>query len=85
MPKIPTITETIYALADMVLQFAFRNVREFEVCLFTGGNDTLSHAFAVLEAHGCPTVARGWIRMNDLLRFMSEKFEIMKEEDKQCG
>ena len=64
------LCESLYALADMVLQFAYTTTYYGKDALCDGGLSALENAFLVLSQAGCKMNANGTIQVKNLLHFM---------------
>ena len=64
------LAESLYALADMVNQFAFETTYYSKDTLCDGGLSALENAFLVLEQAGCNVNSNGTIQRKNLHRFM---------------
>lgn len=71
------LCKTMYALADMVNQFAYSATYYGKDAVCDGGLSALESAFWVLEQGGCKINANGTIQRKNLLHFM----EVME----RCG
>lgn len=60
----------LYALADMVNQFAYTTTYYGKDALCDGGLSALENAFWVLEQAGCKMNANGTIQVKNLFHFM---------------
>lgn len=60
----------LYALADMVNQFAYTSTFRNEKCLCDGGLSALENAFYELKKAGCKVNSNGTIQQKELFRFM---------------
>ena len=67
------LCKPLYALADMVNQFAYTTTYYGKDALCDGGLSALENAFWVLEQAGCKRNANGTIQRKNLWRFMEEK------------
>ena len=67
------LCKSLYALADMVNQFAYTTTYYGKDALCDGGLSALENAFWVLEQAGCKMNANGTIQRKNLWRFMEEK------------
>ena len=65
------LCETLYALADMVNQFAYSTTFYGKDAVCDGGLSALENAFSVLEKAGCKTNSNGTIQRKNLHHFMS--------------
>ncbi len=72
--------DALYAVADLVLQFAYRSKYYNAEALDDGGLSALENAFYVLETNGCKVNRNGTIQLSNLLRFMDE---LEKDENAQ--
>lgn len=63
-------SEALYALADMVNQFAYRAKYYGKEALQDGGLSALENAFWVLEKAGCKMNKNGTIQVENLFEFM---------------
>lgn len=72
--------DTLYAVADLVLQFAYRSKHYNAEALDDGGLSALENAFYVLETNGCKVNRNGTIQLSNLLKFMDE---LEKDENAQ--
>lgn len=63
-------SEALYAVADMVNQFAYRAKYYGQEALQDGGLSALENAFWVLENAGCKMNKNGTIQRKNLLDFM---------------
>ena len=66
-------SEALYALADMVNQFAYTTTYYGKDALCDAGLSALENAFWVLGQAGCKMNANGTIQRKNLWRFMEEK------------
>ena len=64
--------EALCALADMVLQFAYRTKFRNAEALANGGLSALEFAFGVLEGNGCKINSNGTIQVKNILAFMDK-------------
>lgn len=64
------LCESLYALADMVNQFAYSTTYYGKDAVCDGGLSALENAFWVLEKAGCKMNANGTIQRANLLHFM---------------
>lgn len=64
------LCETLYALADMVNQFAYSTTYYGKDAVCDGGLSALENAFSVLEDAGCKVNANGTIQRKNLFHFM---------------
>lgn len=64
------LCESLYALADMVNQFAYSTKYYGKDAVCDGGLSALENAFWVLEQAGCKTNANGTIQRKNLFHFM---------------
>ena len=64
------LLETLYALADMVDQFAYGTKYYGKEAVCDGGLSALEGAFWALEKAGCKINANGTIQRENLHRFM---------------
>ena len=64
------LCETLYALADMVNQFAYSTKYYGKDAVCDGGLSALENAFCVLEEAGCKVNANGTIQRKNLYHFM---------------
>ena len=64
------LCESLYALADMVNQFAYSTKYYCKDAVCDGGLSALEHAFWVLEQAGCEVNANGTIQRKNLFHFM---------------
>ena len=64
------LCETLYALADMVNQFAYSTTYYGKDAVCDGGLSALEKAFWVLEQAGCKMNANGTIQRKNLFQFM---------------
>ena len=71
------LCETMYALADMVNQFAYSTTYYGKDAVCDGGLSALENAFWVLQQGGCKVNANGTIQRKNLWHFM----EVME----RCG
>lgn len=71
----------LYALADMVHQFAYETTFRKQDAVCDAGLSALEHAFGVLEDAGCKMNSNGTIQRKNLWEFM-DKMEA--ERDKLC-
>lgn len=71
----------VYALADMVNQFAYTTKFRRKEALCDGGLSALENAFDALCNVGCPTNSNGTITLKDLHSFM----ETAEETKQQWG
>lgn len=71
------LSKTLYALADMVNQFAYSTTYYGKDAVCDGGLSALEIAFDVLESAGCKMNANGTIQRANLFHFM-EVVERMK-------
>lgn len=71
------LCEALYALADMVNQFAYSTKYYGKDAVCDGGLSALENAFWVLEQAGCKVNANGTIQRKNLHHFM-EVTERMK-------
>ena len=62
--------ESLYALADMVNQFAYSTKYYGKDAVCDGGLSALENAFLVLEQAGCKMNVNGTIQRKNLYRFM---------------
>lgn len=62
--------ESLYALADMVNQFAYSTKYYGKDAVCDGGLSALENAFLVLEQAGCKMNANGTIQRKNLHHFM---------------
>lgn len=62
----------VYALLDMVIQFACRGTYKGGECLWGGGLSALERAFSELEDCGIALNRRGGIQLKEALRFDAE-------------
>lgn len=62
--------ESLYALADMVNQFAYKTTYYGKDAVCDGGLSALENAFWVLEQAGCKINSNGTIQRKNLHRFM---------------
>ena len=62
--------ESLYALADMVNQFAYSTKYYGKNAVCDGGLSALENAFFVLEQAGCKMNANGTIQRKNLHHFM---------------
>lgn len=65
------LCETLYALADMVNQFAYRTTYYGKDAVCDGGLSALETAFFVLGQAGCKVNANGTIQRKNLHHFMA--------------
>ena len=65
------LCETLYALADMVNQFAYNTEYYGKDAVCDGGLSALENAFWVLQQAGCKMNANGTIQRKNLWHFMS--------------
>jgi hypothetical protein len=66
-------SEALYALADMVNQFAYSTTYYGKDAVCDAGLSALENAFWVLGQAGCKMNANGTIQRKNLWRFMEEK------------
>lgn len=64
------LCESLYALADMVNQFAYTTKFYGKDALCDGGLSALERAFWVLEQAGCKVNSNGTIQQKNLFHFM---------------
>ena len=64
------LCETMYALADMVNQFAYSTTYYGKDAVCDGGLSALENAFWVLQQGGCKVNANGTIQRKNLWHFM---------------
>lgn len=64
------LCETLYALADMVNQFAYSTTYYGKDAVCDGGLSALENAFYVLGQAGCKMNANGTIQRKNLHHFM---------------
>lgn len=64
------LCESLYALADMVNQFAYRTTFYGKEAVCDGGLSALENAFWVLEQAGCKVNSNGTIQIKNLHHFM---------------
>lgn len=64
------LCESLYALADMVNQFAYETTFYGKEALSDGGLSALENAFWVLEKAGCKINSNGTIQRKNLFHFM---------------
>ena len=64
------VCEALYALADMVNQFAYSTKYYGKDAVCDGGLSALENAFGVLEQSGCKVNANGTIQRKNLWHFM---------------
>lgn len=64
------LCKTMYALADMVNQFAYSTTYYGKDAVCDGGLSALENAFWVLEQGGCKMNANGTIQRKNLFHFM---------------
>lgn len=64
------LCESLYALADMVNQFAYSTTFYGKDAVCDGGLSALENAFWVLEQAGCKVNSNGTIQRKNLLHFM---------------
>lgn len=64
------LCESLYALADMVNQFAYETTFYGKEALCSGGLSALEYAFGVLERAGCKINSNGTIQRKNLFKFM---------------
>lgn len=64
------LCETLYALADMVNQFAYSTTYYGKDAVCDGGLSALENAFMVLEQAGCKVNSNGTIQRKNLFHFM---------------
>lgn len=64
------LCKTLYALADMVNQFAYSTKYYGKDAVCDGGLSALENAFYVLEQAGCKMNANGTIQRKNLYHFM---------------
>lgn len=64
------LCESLYALADMVNQFAYRTTFYGKEAVTDGGLSALENAFWVLEQAGCKVNSNGTIQRKNLFHFM---------------
>lgn len=62
--------ESLYALADMVNQFAYSTKYHGKDAVCDGGLSALENAFSVLERAGCKMNVNGTIQRKNLHHFM---------------
>lgn len=67
-----SLNEALYAVADLVFQFAYSTTYYGKDAKCDGGLSALENAFWVLEKAGCKMNANGTIQESNLLRFMEE-------------
>ena len=72
--------ESLYALADMVNQFAYSTKYYGKDAVCDGGLSALENAFLVLEQAGCKMNVNGTIQRKNLHHFM-EVVERMADND----
>ncbi len=80
VPKIEELTQaqinqlayTVYALADMVLQFGYETTFRRQKALCDGGLSALETAFSALMLCGCKLNSNGTISVKSLLEFMDK-------------
>ena len=65
------LCETLYALADMVNQFAYETTFYGKEAVSDGGLSALENAFWVLEKAGCKVNSNGTIQRKNLFQFMN--------------
>ena len=70
MAELKPLCKTLYALADMVNQFAYTTTYYGKEALCDGGLSALENAFWVLEQAGCKVNANGTIQRKNLFHFM---------------
>ena len=70
MANMGTLCEVLYALADMVNQFAYSTEFYGKDAVCDGGLSALENAFWVLEQAGCKVNSNGTIQRKNLLHFM---------------
>ncbi len=68
----PTEDEALYAVADLVLQFAYKTKFRNRDAVCDAGLSTLENAFWVLERAGCKINSNGTIQTKNILKFMKE-------------
>lgn len=74
----------LYALADMVNQFAYDTTFKYEGAVGDFGLSALEDAFSVLEDAGCKRNSNGTIMIGDLWAFMKDiKAKMDKQEVEQ--
>lgn len=64
------LCESLYALADMVNQFAYSTTFYGKDAVCDGGLSALENAFWVLDQAGCKINSNGTIQRKNLLHFM---------------
>lgn len=64
------LCKSLYALADMVNQFAYSTTFYGKDAVCDGGLSALENAFFVLEQAGCKVNSNGSIQRKNLLHFM---------------
>lgn len=69
--KHAVLYKTLYALADMVNQFAYSTSYYGKDAVCDGGLSALEDAFYVLQQAGCKMNANGTIQRKNLHHFMS--------------
>lgn len=70
MANMTALCEALYALADMVNQFAYRTTFYGKDAVTDGGLSALENAFWVLEQAGCKVNSNGTIQRKNLHHFM---------------
>lgn len=69
--RIKANSEALYALADMVNQFAYKTTFYGKEAVCDGGLSALENAFWVLEKAGCKVNSNGTIQRANLHHFMT--------------
>lgn len=69
--RIKVNSEVLYALADMVNQFAYKTTFYGKEAVCDGGLSALENAFWVLEKAGCKINSNGTIQRANLHHFMA--------------
>ena len=65
-----TLFETLYALADMVNQFAYKTTFYGKDAVCDGGLSALENAFWVLTNSGCKMNSNGTVQRKNLWQYM---------------
>ena len=79
--SIYSLCTTLYALADMVNQFAYSTKYYGKDAVCDGGLSALENAFFTLECGGCKMNANGTIQRANLFRFMDMMERMRGEAD----
>lgn len=65
-----TLSEAVYAVADLVLQFGYDTTFRGCKAVCDGGLSALENAFWALERAGCKMNSNGTIQVKNLCKFM---------------